>query len=304
MRGASAELLERLEREVLVLDGAMGSMLIAAGLPAGSCPESWNKSRPEAVIAVHRAYVEAGCDIIETNTFGGTRLKLASHGLGEHARELNILGAHLARSACRPGGYVAGSIGPTGRLPDTLAPMGDVPPEEMSASFAEQALALAEGGVDLLAIETMMAPEEAVLAVRAAKEATGLPVMCTMSFQYTAARNTDRTLWGTTPQEAARLLCSEGAEIVGCNCGDGGPERAIEILRKMREETEAPLAAYPNAGTPRLVGDQTVYDMQPEEMAAAYPAIVEAGARIVGACCGSTPEHIRQIAAAVRRGRA
>lgn len=304
MRPRSAELLERLKHETLVLDGAMGSMLIAAGLPAGGCPESWNKSHAEAVIAVHRAYAEAGCDIIETNTFGATRLKLASHGLGDRASELNILGAHLARLACRPGGYVAGSIGPTGRLPDTLAPVGDVPPDEMSASFAEQALALAEGGVDLLAVETMMAPEEAVLAIRAAKEATGLPVMCTMSFQYGRERNIDRTLWGTTPQEAARALSAAGAEIVGCNCGDGGPARAAEILRQMRGETAGFLAAYPNAGTPRLVGEQTVYDMPPEEMASAYPAILEAGARIVGACCGSTPEHVRQIAAVVRRSRA
>ncbi len=283
-----------------MLDGAMGTMLFEAGLEDGVCPELWNATRPDAVREIHRAYLEAGADIVETNTFGGTRLKLAAHGLGDRARELNRLGVEIARSVCPPGKYVAGSIGPTGQIPDSVEGIGSVPLEEFRAAFAEQASALAEAGADLLAIETMMLPEEALIAIRAAREATDLPVMCTMFFKHIAARGIDRTLWGSSPAEAARFLTDAGADIVGSNCGEGGPARAAIIIREMRAATPLPLAAYPNAGLPRLVDGRTVYDMPPDEMAAGYPAILEAGASIVGACCGSTPAHIRQIAAAVR----
>lgn len=297
------ELLERLRTEVLVLDGAMGTMLFEAGLQDGSCPELWNETRPEAVREIHRAYLEAGSDIVETNTFGGTRLKLAAYDLGDRASDLNRRAVEIARSVCPPGKYVAGSIGPTGHLPDTVEPLGDVPLEEFRASFTEQAVALAEAGADLLAIETMMVPEEALIAIRAAKEATNLPVMCTMFFKFNREKGIDRTLWGSSPAEAARFLTAAGADIVGCNCGEGGPDRAAAIIREMREATTQPLAAYPNAGLPRLVDNRTVYDLSPDQMAAGYPAIIDAGARIVGACCGSTPAHIRQIAAVVRTGR-
>jgi methionine synthase I (cobalamin-dependent) len=191
-------------------------------------------------------------------------------------------------------------MGPTGHLPDTFEPLGDTPAEQFSESFRLQALGLAEGGVDLLAIETMMIPDEAVLAIKAAKEATGLPVMCSMTFQYNPAKGIDRTMWGTSPAEAAARLVEAGADIVSCNCGDGGPGRVPAILAEMRKATPAFLAAYPNAGIPRVVGDKSVYDLSPEAMAAAYPAILDAGARIVGACCGSTPAHIKAIAGVVR----
>ena len=206
----------------------------------------------------------------------------------------------MARSVCPSGGYVAGSIGPTGHLPDTFEPLGDTPAELFYESFREQALALAEGGVDLFAVETMMIPDEALLAIKAAKEATGLPVLCSMTFQFNQAKGVDRTMWGTSPADAAEQLVAAGADIVGCNCGDGGPGRGPAILAERRTATGALLAAYPNAGIPKMVGDKTVYDLTPEAMAAAYPAILDAGARIVGACCGSTPEHIRAIAAVVR----
>jgi 5-methyltetrahydrofolate--homocysteine methyltransferase len=300
MDSRGRELLQRLKSEVLVLDGAMGTMLFEAGLVDGGCPELWNETHPDAICGIHRAYIDAGAGIIETNTFGGTRLKLAPYALEERARDLNVLGARLARSVCPPGGYVAGSIGPSGHLPDTVPPLGDVSLEELESNFREQARALAEGGVDLFAIETMMVPDEAVTAIRAAKDAADLPVMATMFFQYNADKNIDRTLWGSTPAEAARFLVDAGADIVGCNCGEGGPVRAAVILREMRAVSAGLLAAYPNAGMPRLVDDRTVYDLPPAEMAAGYPAILDAGANVVGACCGSTPEHIRRIAAIVR----
>jgi 5-methyltetrahydrofolate--homocysteine methyltransferase len=300
MESRGTELLKRLGSEVIVLDGAMGTMLFEAGLVDGGCPELWNETRPDVIRGIHRAYVEAGATIIETNTFGGTRLKLVPYALEDRVRELNVLGARLARSVCPPEGYVAGSIGPSGHLPDTVQPLGDVSVDELRANFTEQALALAEGGVDVLAIETMMVPDEVVTAIRAAKEATGLPVMATMFFQYNQQKNMDRTLWGSTPAEAARILFDAGADIVGCNCGEGGPARAAVIIREMRTVSPGLLAAYPNAGMPRLVDDRTVYDLPPAEMAAGYPAIIDAGANIVGACCGSTPEHIRRIAAVVR----
>lgn len=297
--------LARLTRgEILVFDGAMGTMLFAAGLKDGACPELWNATHPDVVRGIHRGYFDAGSDFVETNTFGGTRLKLTAYGLQDRTRELNVLGAKLAREVCPPGGFVAGSIGPTGHLPDWFAPLGDVSEQALTDNFREQAEALAEGGVDLFAVETMMYPEEAVLAIRAAKEATGLPVMCTMFFQFERDKGRDRTMWGTSPEEAAKILLEAGADVVGMNCGDGGPERAAAIVRAMRRVTNAPLIAYPNAGLPVVQKDgRTTYELSPEGMIRGYPAILQAGANIVGGCCGTSPAHLARISALVKAGR-
>ena len=297
------EVVERVRAgETLVFDGGYGTMLFAAGLLNGACPELWNDTHADVVRAIHRGYFEAGSDIVETNTFGGTRLKLNEYQLGDRTRELNVKGARLARAAAPAEAYVAGSIGPTSRLPAEYEPLGDTTDAEYVATFTEQAEALAEGGVDLFAVETMMFPQEATAAIRACKAATGLPVMATMFFQFEEMHDRDRTMWGESPAEVARNLLAAGADVVGMNCGRG-PDRAIAIIREMRKVTDAPLVAYPNAGLPVTTGDTVTYELGPDEMAREYPALRDAGCNIVGACCGSNPDHIRRIAEVVRRRR-
>jgi len=285
--------------ETLVFDGGYGTMLFAAGLLNGACPELWNDTHADVVRGIHQGYYDAGSHLVETNTFGGTRLKLNEYKIGDRTRELNVKGARLARAAAPPDRYVAGSIGPTSRLPVDYALDEGVTDEEYEATFREQAEALAEGGVDIFAIETMMFPQEATAAIRACKAVTDLPVMATMFFQFEELHDRDRTMWGESPAEVAKSLLAAGADVVGMNCGRG-PDRAITIIREMRAVTHAPLVAYPNAGLPITTGDTVTYELGPEAMAREYPALLDAGCNIVGACCGSNPEHIRRIAEVVR----
>jgi 5-methyltetrahydrofolate--homocysteine methyltransferase len=301
VRPGGGEILERIRAgEVLVFDGGYGTELFAAGLANGACPELWNDTHADVVARIHRGYFDAGSQIVETNTFGGSRLKLNEYKIGDRTRELNEKGARLARSVAPPAGYIAGSIGPTSRLPAEYEPLGDTTDEEYFETFKEQAEALAEGGVDLFAVETMMFPQEATAAVRACKAvAPDRPVMATMFFQFEELHDRDRTMWGESPAEVARTLLAAGAEVVGMNCGRG-PDRAIVIIREMRAVTGAPLVAYPNAGLPITRGDAVTYELGPEEMAKDYPALLDAGVNIVGACCGSNPAHIRRIAEVVR----
>ena len=300
MKPRGREVVERVKaREILVFDGGYGTMLFAAGLANGACPELWNDTHADVVRGIHQGYFDAGSQIVETNTFGGTRLKLNEYRIGDRTHELNVKGARLARAAAPDDGYVAGSIGPTSRLPVDYALDEGVTDEEYEATFKEQAEALAEGGVDIFAVETMMFPQEATAAIRACKAATDLPVMATMFFQFEALHGRDRTMWGESPADVATNLLAAGADIVGMNCGRG-PDRAIVIIREMRKVTDAPLVAYPNAGLPITTGDTVTYELGPEEMAREYPALLDAGCNIVGACCGSNPEHIRRIAEVVR----
>ena len=294
------EIVDRVKAgETLVFDGGYGTMLFAAGLLNGACPELWNDTHADVVRGIHAGYYDAGSHLVETNTFGGTRLKLNEYKLGDRTRELNVKGARLARAAAPPDRYVAGSIGPTSRLPVDYALDEGVTDEEYEATFREQAEALAEGGVDIFAVETMMFPQEATAAIRACKAVTDLPVMATMFFQFEELHDRDRTMWGESPGEVAKNLLAAGADLVGMNCGRG-PDRAIAIIREMRTVTDAPLVAYPNAGLPITTGDTVTYELGPEAMAREYPALLDAGCNIVGACCGSNPEHIRRIAEVVR----
>jgi 5-methyltetrahydrofolate--homocysteine methyltransferase len=297
------EVVERVRAgDTLVFDGGYGTMLFAAGLLNGACPELWNDTHADVVAGIHRGYYEAGSHIVETNTFGGTRLKLDEYKIGDRTRELNVKGAQLARAVAPASAWVAGSIGPTSRLPLDYALDNGVTDEEYEQTFREQAEALAEGGVDLFAVETMMFPQEATAAIRACKAVSDLPVMATMFFQYEEGNDRDRTMWGESPAEVAKSLLAAGADVVGMNCGRG-PDRAIVIIREMRAVTDAPLIAYPNAGLPITTGDSVRYELDPEPMAREYPALLDAGCNIVGACCGSNPEHIRLIAEVVRKRR-
>jgi 5-methyltetrahydrofolate--homocysteine methyltransferase len=274
-------------RKILIADGATGTMLMAAGLPAGSAPEMWNVERPEQIIALHRAYLEAGSQIILTNTFGGSRIKLDKFGLGERVRELNLAAAGLAKQASQGQAYVAGDIGPSGEL---MQPMGPLTYEVALRSFSEQAAALAEGGVDLLWVETMTDLMEAKAAVAGALQAADLPVFCSLSFGRKA-----RTMMGVSARQAAQELWPLGLSAIGANCGEG-LEMIPEVLRQMREVLpDAPLIIKPNAGLPKLVGGQTIYDLAPGDFAAQMKEFITLGAQVIGSCCGSSPAYIAAL---------
>ena len=290
--------LEHLRTRVLVADGAMGTELMMKGLPAGACPEEWNVSHPEAILAIHEAYVQAGADILLTNTFGSNRLKLEAYGMGGRVEEICRRGAALARKAGGMGRIVLGDIGPTGQL---MAPFGLLPFEDFEKTFAETARALAEGGVDGIIIETMMDVEEARAAVRAAKE-TNLPVVLCMIFNRDNVGGGYHTAMGVDPAAMAHTMEEEGADVVGANCGMGIVEM-IPLIREIRAHVDLPIMAEPNAGLPRLEGGRTVYRESAEEMASHAGEMLAAGANILGGCCGTTAEHIRKIAETMKRAK-
>ncbi len=277
--------------QVLIADGATGTMLQSAGLPTGVPGEAWVLDRPEQILALHRAYLEAGSQLILTTTFGGSRARLAKAGLDHQVEAINRRAAELARQAAGDEAYVGGDIGPTGEM---MQPLGKLTYETAVEFFAEQARALAAGGVDVIYIETMSDLNEARAAVQGAQQACDLPVFCTFSFDTRG-----RTNMGVRPSQAAQTMAALGVAAVGANCGHA-PEEVLEILPQMREAApEAYLIAKPNAGIPRMVQRQVVYDATPERMAELARQYVELGARIVGACCGSSPAHISAIAAAI-----
>lgn len=263
----------------------------AEGHGAGQPLELLNVEEPQRVRAAHRAYVDAGADLIETNTFQGSRAALERHGLADRTAELNRAGAGLAREVAGEAVIVAGSIGPTGRI---LEPYGDYPESDAREAFAEQAAALAEGGVDLFVVETFSAIEEIRLAVAAAAE-TGLPLVASMAFDPVG-----RTAFGVTPQQAAEQLAAAGAVAVGANCGTISPAEMVDIMAKFRDSTSLPLTAQPNAGRPRQTESGVEFPEEPGAMADAAERFRELGVAIIGGCCGSTPEHIAAIAARLR----
>jgi len=283
-------LITQLKQEVpVLLDGAWGTQIQARGLPPGSSGELWNLERPDRIEEVARAYVEAGSRIILTNTFCGNRLMLAMHGLGEAAFDINRAGAEISRRAVQDRARVFGSIGPTGKLVLT----GETSEDELLDVFGQQAKALAAGGVDGIAVETMSALDEYRCAIRAAK-ATGLPVAASMVFDSGA--DLDRTMMGVTPEQAAEAAVEEGADIVGANCGQG-IEGYIPVAKRLKAACDVPIWIKPNAGLPEIVDGRTAYSITPETFARQTLDLVSAGADFVGGCCGTSPDFIAAVRA-------
>jgi 5-methyltetrahydrofolate--homocysteine methyltransferase len=271
----------------VITDGAWGTQLQQRGMPVGSCPDAWNLIEPEKVAEVARAYVEAGSQVILTNTFGANRFILGRHGLVDKVAEVNRIGVELSKKAAEDKAKVFASIGPSG----IMLLMGDVSPDELQAAFAQQAQAQAAAGADGIAIETMSDLAEAKLAVAAAKE-TGLPVVACMTFDSGAKR--DRTMMGVTPEQAAQQLTSAGTDVIGANCGQGIAGYA-SICARLHAATQLPIWIKANAGLPNLVDGKTVYSQTPEEFASFVPELVESGATFIGGCCGTTPEFIKAL---------
>jgi 5-methyltetrahydrofolate--homocysteine methyltransferase len=287
-------LLQAIQERPLLCDGAMGTQLMLAGLEQGSCGEHWNLSHPDKVLAIQRRYAEAGADCIITNTFGGSRIMLGRHSLAERAVEINRAGVDISRQAFGGReGYILGDVGPFGGL---MEPYGEVPEAAVRDAFNEQVGALVDAGADAIIIETQTSLEELALAVQAAKRAGAPCVIGSMAYDVTLDGSNFRTMMGVDPETAASFMQEQGADIVALNCGTGmDMERARQAIERYKKVTDLPLMAQPNAGQPRLMNMQVVYDESPEEMNRGVVPLLEAGAGIVGACCGSTPEHIRRF---------
>jgi methionine synthase I (cobalamin-dependent) len=284
---------ELASRGPVLTDGAWGTQLHERGLPVGACPDGWNLAQPETVEEVARAYVEAGSEVILTNTFSSNRITLARQGLANQVAALNRAGVAISRRAANGRAKVFASVGPTG----IMLMMGDVAPDEVRAAFAEQARAIAEAGADAIVLETFSDPAEVVLAIEAVKE-TGLPVVACMVFD--SGKDRDRTLMGTTPEQAASQLTDAGADVIGSNCGQG-IDGFVKLAARLRAATDRPIWIKANAGLPEIVDGRTVYTQTPEKFAQVVPALLEAGASFVGGCCGTTPEFIRAVKAALKR---
>jgi methionine synthase / methylenetetrahydrofolate reductase (NADH) len=284
---------DRLERGTVVFDGAMGTMLYGRGVFVNRCFDELNLSSPNLVRQVHAEYLEAGADVIETNTFGAHRFKLGPHGLESQVRKINREGARIAREAAGETGLVAGAIGPIGK---PLEPLGSISPKDAEAAYREQVEGLVEGGVDALVIETMPSLDQAMAALAAARAVGGeLPVAVSLTFNEEGT-----TLYGDSPEDAVRELEALGVPLVGANCSQG-PQAMLETLQRMAAVARsAKLSAMPNAGSPAYVDGRYVYLCTPEYMATWARRFLEAGASVVGGCCGTTPAHIRDLVRSVR----
>jgi len=270
---------------------------MARGLASGECASLWNVDHPDAILEVHRAYANAGCRLVTTNTFGASAFSLARHGLEDRVAELNRAGAGLARTAAGESGFVLGDVGPFG---DFLEPLGDTTAEQLHAIFRAQIAALVEGGADAVLVETMSDPAEAEVAIAAARDVASLPVITTFAFQK-SADGSFRTMMGTTAGQMVEQMVAAGADVVGANCGTGlSLEDYVALAADLvRAAGDTPVILQPNAGAPQVVGGQTVYLATPEEMAALVPALLDAGVRIIGGCCGTTPGHLGAMAKAL-----
>ena len=285
------ELYRLLENGPVYLDGATGSNLQKAGMPTGVCPEQWILDHPDVILDLQKRYIEAGTQILYAPTFSGNRIKLEEYGLADKIVEINTKLVQLCREAAGEKGLVCGDMTMTG---ESLEPMGDLELEELIDIYKEQAKILYEAGVDLFVVETMMSLAETRAAVLAIKETCDLPIMVSMTFDEKG-----KTLYGNTPEGCMVVLQSLGADVVGINCSTG-PERMADMVRQMKPYANVPILAKPNAGLPQMVDGETVYDMGAEEFASFGPMLMEAGAAVLGGCCGTTPEHIASLVAATK----
>ena len=276
---------------ILIFDGAMGTQLEERGIHPG--PE-WNVKSPEIVKEVHKAYADAGATILIANTFSANRISLERAGDVDNLREYNLAGVKICREAANGRAYVAGDISSTGQM---LEPYGDYTEEQFMAVFTEQAKVLAEAGADIFMVETMSDLREAVIAVRACKAVSGIPVVASMSFDPGAGG--PKTMMGNDPETCALALDEAGADVIGTNCGGLIPERVADLIASMRSVTDKPLVAQPNAGLPELIDGKAVFSLPPDAFAQGVLKCIESGARIVGGCCGTNPAHIAALRRAV-----
>ncbi len=289
---------DKVRERPLLGDGAMGTQLMIAGLEQGNCGEAWNLTHPERVLAIQRRYAEAGSDCIITNTFGGSRIMLNRHGHPDNVAAINRAGVEIARAAFGGReGWVLGDIGPFGGL---MEPYGDFTEDAGPARVREQAEALVDAGADALIIETQTSLEELLLAITAAREAGAPCVIGSMAYDVTLDGSTFRTMMGIDPERAAAFMVEHGADIVALNCGTGmDMERARQAVERYKRTTGLPVMAQPNAGLPKLVDMKVVYDETPEQMVRGVVPLLDSGVDIIGACCGSTPDHIRAFRQAI-----
>jgi len=293
----ATDLKERVKQGLLLLDGAMGTQLMARGVEVGTCNDNLNIESPAVISDIHNAYVKAGCDALITNTLGANEFTLARHGLSDRASEINEAGARIARQAAGQEKYVLGDIGPCG---DFLEPLGTLKPDDLRDAFARQAEALLAGGVDGFIIETVTAIEEAIIAVEAAKSAgKGLPILVSMSFD--TAGNSFKTMMGVSVEAAAAKIVSLGVEAFGFNCGTASLDEYVElarecVLRVRALSDDVAICAQPNAGKPELLEGKTVYKVSADDFAAAAEKMYSAGANVIGGCCGTSPAHIEAVA--------
>lgn len=284
--------LKAFAKTVRVIDGAWGTELQSLGLAPGACPELWNVENPEAVESVAASYVEAGSDIILTNTFGGNSFILDTQGASGRSVELCEAGARISRQAAGDKAKVFASIGPTGKI----VMMDEVPPEKIELAFAEAATALTHGLADAIVLETFNELDELEIALRAVKETTNLPVVACMTFS--SGPDKTNTMMGNSPGDLASMAAELGADAIGANCGTG-PDNYVKVAEMLRSATNLPIWIKPNAGLPIIRDGQTVFPMGPDEFASYVPKLIAAGANFIGGCCGTTPAHIRAVRKAV-----